>query len=254
MLPTGSGPGDGSALCTGTHTERVTFKGWPTEALDFYEHLEADNSKTFWQAHKAQYDEAVRAPMEALLAELEPEFGPGKIFRPNRDVRFSADKSPYKTHIGGYLESGGYIQLSADGLSCGNGMYQLAPDQLDRYRAAVAEDVSGAELERVIAAVENTAKGKDGPKVFGRDSLKSAPRGYPKDHPRIELLRHKGLVAWQEWEPAAWLGTRAAYTRITAFLHASRPLRDWLDGHVGLRATWSVKDRRRVDGGSMKGR
>ncbi|MEE1785279.1 DUF2461 domain-containing protein [Streptomyces sp. SP17BM10] len=206
----------------------MTFSGWPVEALEFYEHLEADNSKTFWQAHKDRYDEAVRAPMEELLAELEPEFGPGKIFRPNRDVRFSADKSPYKTHIGAHLEAGGYVQLSADGLACGNGMYQLAADQLERYRAAVAEDVSGAELERVIARVE-----KDGPKVFGRDSLKSAPRGYPKDHPRIELLRHKGLVAWQEWPPAKWLGTRAALTRIAAFLRASQPLRDWLDGHVG---------------------
>ncbi|MEU8922275.1 DUF2461 domain-containing protein [Kitasatospora sp. NPDC048545] len=206
----------------------MTFKGWPDEALDFYEHLEADNSKTFWQAHKGQYDHAVRAPMEHLLADLEPEFGPGKIFRPNRDVRFSADKSPYKTHIGAHLESGGYVQLSADGLACGNGMYRLAPDQLERYRAAVAEDVTGAELERVIARVE-----RDGPQVLGRDSLKTAPRGYPKDHPRIELLRHKGLVAWQEWEPATWLGTRAAHTRITGFLRASRPLRDWLDGHVG---------------------
>ncbi|MFE2413115.1 DUF2461 domain-containing protein [Kitasatospora sp. NPDC059408] len=206
----------------------MTFSGWPAEALEFYEHLEADNSKTFWQAHKDRYDEAVRAPMEELLAELEPEFGPGKIFRPNRDVRFSADKSPYKTHIGAHLEAGGYVQLSADGLACGNGMYQLAADQLERYRAAVAEDVSGAELERVIARVE-----KDGPRVFGRDSLKSAPRGYPKDHPRIELLRHKGLMAWQEWPPAKWLGTRTAHTRIAAFLRASQPLKDWLDGHVG---------------------
>ncbi|MFE6053720.1 DUF2461 domain-containing protein [Kitasatospora sp. NPDC056446] len=206
----------------------MTFSGWPTEALDFYEHLEADNSKTFWQAHKARYEDAVRAPMERLLADLEPEFGQGKVFRPNRDVRFSADKSPYKTHIGAYLEGGGYIQLSADGLACGNGMYRLAPDQLERYRVAVAEDVGGAELERVIARVE-----RDGPLVLGRDSLKSAPRGYPKDHPRIGLLRHKGLVAWQEWEPAQWLGTRAAYSRITGFLHASQPLRDWLDGHVG---------------------
>ncbi|MGW4893866.1 DUF2461 domain-containing protein [Kitasatospora sp. NPDC004240] len=206
----------------------MTFHGWPAEALDFYEQLEADNSKTFWQSHKGWYEQAVRGPMEDLLAELEPEFGPGKIFRPNRDVRFSADKSPYKTHIGAHLEAGGYVQLSADGLACGNGMYRLASDQLERYRAAVAEDVSGAELERVIAAVR-----ADGPQVVGRDSLRSAPRGWPKDHPRIELLRHKGLVAWQEWPPAQWLGTRTAYRRITDFLRASQPLRDWLDDHVG---------------------
>ncbi|MEV4557387.1 DUF2461 domain-containing protein [Kitasatospora sp. NPDC049285] len=204
------------------------FRGWPAEALEFYEHLEADNSKSFWSAHRAVYDEAVRAPMEALLVRLEPEFGPGKVFRPNRDVRFSADKSPYKTHIGGYLESGGYVQLSADGLACGLGYYQLATDQLARYRTAVAEDVAGAELERVVARVR-----ADGPAVVGRDSLKTAPRGFPKDHPRIELLRHKGLIAWQEWEPAAWLGTPKAYDRITGFLHAARPLHEWLENHVG---------------------
>ncbi|MFD9125101.1 DUF2461 domain-containing protein [Kitasatospora sp. NPDC059571] len=206
----------------------MTFEGWPAEALEFYEQLEADNSKTFWTAHKERYEEVVRGPMADLLDALEDDWGPGKIFRPYRDVRFSADKTPYKTHIGAYLEAGGYIQLSADGLACGNGLYQLAPDQLARYRAAVAEDVSGAELERVIAAVE-----KAGPAVVGRDPLKSAPRGYTKDHPRIGLLRNKGLVAWQEWPPAAWLGTPEAYRRITAFLRASQPLKDWLDGHVG---------------------
>ncbi|WP_405019655.1 DUF2461 domain-containing protein [Kitasatospora sp. NBC_00070] len=206
----------------------MTFEGWPAEALEFYEQLETDNSRIFWQAHKSRYEQDVRAPMAALLEALEPEFGPGKIFRPNRDVRFSADKSPYKTHVGGYLQGGGYIQLSADGLACGNGMYQLATDQLARYRAAVAEDVSGAELLRVIAAVEAA-----GPKVHGRDALKTAPRGFAKDHPRIELLRNKGLVAWQEWEPAAWLGTARALDRIAGFLRASQPLMAWLDGHVG---------------------
>lgn len=168
----------------------MTFSGWPAAALDFYEHLEADNSKTFWQAHKEQYDNDVRTPMELLLAELEPEFGLGKIFRPNRDVRFSADKSPYKTHIGAHLETGGYVQLSADGLACGNGMYQLAPDQLDRYRAAVAEDVSGAELERVIAAVE-----QDGPQVHGRDSSRPLRAVSPR------TTRGSSCCATRAWSP-----------------------------------------------------
>ncbi|KDN82668.1 DUF2461 domain-containing protein [Kitasatospora cheerisanensis] len=204
------------------------FRGWPAEALEFYEHLEADNSRTFWTEHRARYEEQVRAPMEALLARLEPEFGPGKIFRPHRDVRFSADKSPYKTHIGAVLESGGYVQLSADGLACGLGYYHLASDQLAAYRTAVAEDVTGAELERVVAAVRGA-----GPEVVGRDSLKTAPRGYPKDHPRIELLRHKGLIAWQQWEPAPWLGTAGACDRVVEFLHAAAPLHAWLENHVG---------------------
>ena len=206
----------------------MTFRGWPSEALEFYEGLAADNSKTYWTAHQTLYEEGVREPMQELLAALEPEFGPGKIFRPYRDVRFSKDKSPYKTHLGAWLEAGGYVQLSADGLAAGCGMYQLESDQLERYRKAVAGDRTGKQLTDVIAAIEQAGIG-----VHGHGSLKSAPRGYPKDHPRAELLRHKGLTTWQEWAPAAWLGTAKAQTRLVGFLRTSRPLREWLDDHVG---------------------
>jgi len=206
----------------------VTFRGWPSEALEFYEGLTADNSKTYWTTHKAIYETQVYAPMAELLAALEPEFGPGKIFRPYRDVRFSSDKTPYKTHLGAWLRAGGYLQLSADGLAAGCGMYEMAPDQLDRYRRAVADDRTGEELTAVIGVIEKARIG-----VQGHGTLKIAPRGYPKDHPRVDLLRHKGLTTWREWQPAAWLGTAAAKTRIVDFLRTSRPLRQWLDENVG---------------------
>jgi len=209
-------------------THPVTFRGWPSQALEFYEGLTADNSKTYWTDHKAVYDTQVHAPMVELLAALEPEFGPGKIFRPYRDVRFSADKTPYKTHLGAWLEAGGYLQLSAEGLAAGCGMYQMAPDQLDRYRRAVADERTGKELAALIATIEQARVA-----VRGHSSLKTAPSGYPKDHPRLELLRHKGLTTWKEWPPAAWLGTAAAKTRIVEFLRTSRPLREWLDVTVG---------------------
>src|SRR4030095_17029930 len=187
----------------------MAFRGWPMEALDFFEGLEADNSKTYWTENKAIYDEKVYARMAALVSELEPEFGEGKIFRPYRDVRFSADKSPYKTAIAATVERGGYIHLSAKGLGAGNGMWMMAPDQLDRYRRAVADDRTGKELQRGIRAV---ARNKI--HVSGHDSLKTVPRGSPKDHPRADLLRNKGLVAWKDWPPAAWLAKPAAKTRI----------------------------------------
>ncbi|OLB75872.1 MAG: TIGR02453 family protein [Actinobacteria bacterium 13_2_20CM_2_71_6] len=209
----------------------MAFRGWPTEALEFYEGLEADNSKTYWTEHKPVYDQHVYAPMVALLAELEPEFGGGKIFRPNRDVRFSADKSPYKTAIAATLENGGYLQFSARGLGAGAGMYMMAADQLDRYRQAVADDGTGGELEKLIADIE-----RHGIEVTGHDRLKTAPKGYPKDHPRVELLRHKGVIAWQQWPVAAWLGTAAAKKRVAEFLRVSRPLQDWLDTRVGTSA------------------
>ena len=206
----------------------MAFNGWPAEALEFYEGLAADNSKTYWTAHKACYERDVHAPMTELLAELEAEFGEGRIFRPYRDVRFSADKSPYKTAIGATLADGGYLQLSAKGLAAGSGMYQMAPDQLDRYRRAVAGDLTGDELQKVIAVV-----GEHGIEVQGHQSLKSAPRGYPKDHPRADLLRHKGLIAWQEWAADAWLGTPEAGDRVAGFFRSTRPLSDWLNRHVG---------------------
>jgi uncharacterized protein (TIGR02453 family) len=206
----------------------MKFSGWPIEAVEFYEGLAADNSKTYWTAHKSVYDESVYAPMAALLAELEGEFGPGKIFRPYRDVRFSKDKTPYKTAIYATLESGGYVGFRAEGLTVGRGYYRMAPDQVERYRVAVADDTTGPELVAVMAKL---AKGQV--TVEGSESLRSAPRGYPKDHPRIDLLRHRGLFAWRSWPVGAWLGTAGAKKRVVDFLRAAQPLQSWLDDRVG---------------------
>ncbi|HEX6476993.1 MAG TPA: DUF2461 domain-containing protein [Acidimicrobiales bacterium] len=205
----------------------MAFRGWPAEAIEFYEGLEADNSKTYWQAHKAEYEQLVQQPMQQLMAELAPEFGEGRIFRPYRDIRFSADKSPYKTAMAASLASGGYIQLSADGLGAGCGMYVLDADQLDRYRRAVVDDLSGAKLASIIAATA-----KRGIEVTAHETLKTAPRGFPRDHPRAELLRRKGLVTWKQWQVGNWLGTSQAKKRVVDFLRASAPLKEWLATHV----------------------
>src|SRR5215467_16327617 len=130
----------------------MSFQGWPEEALDFYEGLEADNSKAYWTAHKAVYEEKVRGPMAELLEELAPEFGESKIFRPYRDIRFSHDKTPYKTHIGATLGSTRYVQLSADGLSAGAGRWHLESAELSQYRAGVAGP-DGAELAAIVAGL-----------------------------------------------------------------------------------------------------
>jgi uncharacterized protein (TIGR02453 family) len=206
----------------------MAFRGWPAEALEFYEGLEADNSKAYWTAHKAVYEERVRRPMAELLDELSAEFGPGKIFRPNRDVRFSADKSPYKTSIAATLERGGYVQLSARGLAAGRGIYVMASDQLARYRQAVDAEPTGAKLATLVVDA-----GVLGIEITGHERLKTAPKGYPRDHPRAELLRYKGLIAWQQWPVAAWLGTAKAKAKLVEFLHRCQPLTDWLDSHVG---------------------
>jgi uncharacterized protein (TIGR02453 family) len=209
----------------------MTFQGWPAEALEFYEGLEADNTKSYWAANKASYDEMVLGPMVELLDELAPEFGETKIFRPYRDVRFSKDKSPYKTHLGGVLggvQGGGYLQLSANGLAAAHGMYEMAPGQLDSYRRAVVADATGEQLAQIVESVR-----RHDIEVHCREMLKTAPRGYRPDHPRIELLRHKGLWAWKQWPVEPWLGTPAAKQRVTGFLVATRPLAEWLNAYVG---------------------
>ena len=205
----------------------MTFKGWPIEAVEFYEGLQADNSKVFWQEHKAVYERCVRGPMEQLLAELAEEFGAGKLFRPYRDVRFSADKTPYKTNCAATLGTG-YVSFSADGLSVGGGLYMPDPAALQRYRDAVDDEKSGSQLAEIVAALRAA-----GYQVMAHEVLKTAPKGFHKDHPRIELLRHKGVAMMKDWPVGAWLGTAKAKDRVIATLRAGAPLNGWLSRYVG---------------------
>jgi uncharacterized protein (TIGR02453 family) len=205
----------------------MAFKGWPVEAVEFYEGLEADNTKTYWQAHKAVYERCVKAPMDELLAELAEDYGAGRVFRPYRDVRFSPDKSPYKLSCAAHLP-GGYVSFSADELFVGSGLYMPDADQLKRLRAAIDDDNSGSKLESIVYLLR-----KDGYDVGAHEVLKTAPKGYPKDHRRIELLRHKGIVMSKSWPVGAWLGTRKARSRVVACLDSARPLNAWLQRHVG---------------------
>src|SRR5437764_10559168 len=133
--------------------------------------------------------------MEAMLIELSEKFGGEvKMFRQNRDIRFSRDKSPYKTNTYGILHGsdipaqGLYASISAHGLVAGSGYHTMARDQLDRFRDSVADDRRGPKLVAAAARAE-----KAGLELWG-ESLATAPRGYPKDHPRIELLRRKNLI------------------------------------------------------------
>jgi len=206
----------------------MTFRGWPEEAIEFFDGLEVDNTKTYWLDHKSVYEASVRRPMEELLASLEREFGEGRIFRPYRDVRFSKDKSPYKTNIAATQAKGGYISLSSQGLGCGSGMYMMASDQLERYRAAIDANASGRKIEKIVADLR-----KKKIEVSAHDELKSAPRGYDKGHPRIDLLRLKGLIAWKQWRVGAWLGTAKPKDRIVEFLHTVKPMNAWLQANVG---------------------
>ena len=207
----------------------MAFRGIPAEAFDFYEGLAADNSKAYWTEHRHLYDECVRAPLEALLEDAAGEFGPGRLFRPNRDVRFSHDKSPYKTNQGAVAERDGavsYVSVSSEGLFAGSGWYHLGKVQLDRYRRAV-DGTAGQALVDIVGDLEGAGY------TIGGEALKRAPRGYAPDHPRVRLLRHKGLYASRSWPPAAWMGTRTAFDRVAETWRTAGPLNDWLATNVG---------------------
>ena len=203
------------------------FSGFPEQALLFYEGLEADNSKAYWSDHRDQYERAVKAPMEALLADLAAEFGPAKLFRPYRDVRFSNDKTPYKTHAAAVVEGQGslYVQLGADGLYVGGGYWHTQSDQVQRLRAAVADDLSGRRLQEVLDTL-------DGWEVIG-ERLKRLPKPHAAEHPRADLLHHKSLAAGLRFEPAEWLHEPECGTRVAQAWRQVLPLNAWLDQHVG---------------------
>jgi uncharacterized protein (TIGR02453 family) len=206
----------------------VEFTGFPVAALDFYDDLEVDNTRSFWEAHKRVYQDSVQAPMKALCAALEPEFGDAKVFRPHRDVRFAKDKTPYKTHQGAFVRvgprTGWYVEVSARGVRTGAGFYEADSAGLAAFRAGIDDDRSGPRLERVLRTLERA-----GFEISG-DRLKTTPRGYPRDHPRIELLRHRQLFAGRShgFEPV--IHTPALADLVREDWRALRPLVDWLAG------------------------
>jgi uncharacterized protein (TIGR02453 family) len=210
------------------------FEGFPPEVCVWFEGLEADNTREYFAATRDFFERSVRGQLEALLAELSARFeGQVKLFRQHRDVRFSPDKSPYKTHTYGILHGpevagqGLYASISARGLVAGAGYHVMARDQLERYRDHVADDRHGPELEKLLARAS-----KADLEVWG-ESLATAPRGYPRDHERIELLRRKSLFL------GATLPSRSGITRADGLRFVSRtwraaaPVTGWLDEHVG---------------------
>jgi uncharacterized protein (TIGR02453 family) len=209
----------------------MTFRGFPPEALEFYEELVADNSKAFWADNKHRYSEHVKAPMVELGEALD-DYGPFHMFRPHNDLRFSKNKPPYKTHQGGYGEleggSGYYMQLSAEGLMLGAGYFFMAKDQLKRFRDAVVADNTGAEIEALVAEAKKRRY-----TIGAIGELKTAPRGYDKTHPRIELIRRKGLLLSKEIGAPKWLNTPQVEKKIRECWGGAKDVCGWLDSHVG---------------------
>lgn len=207
------------------------FAGFPEPALEFYEGLQADNSKAYWEDHKLVYEASVKRPMQALLDDLGPEFGEAKFFRPYRDVRFSKDKTPYKTAaaaaIGDDVQGGLYVQLSASGLLMAGGAHGLANDQARRLRAAAADERPGTALVALLARLRDQGFTVEG------ERLKRIPGEFAQDHPCADLLTLKTLWAFRLMEPGEWLHTEQAREAVATAWRQVQPLNDWLRQHVG---------------------
>jgi uncharacterized protein (TIGR02453 family) len=210
------------------------FEGFGPAVQEWFTGLEADNSRAYFAARRDFFDTAVRGQMEALLTECSETFGGDvRMFRQHRDIRFSPDKSPYKTNTYGLILGsdlallGLYASISADGLVAGAGYHTMARDQLDRYREAVADARPGSELVDLVAAARQA-----GLELWG-ETLATAPRGYPRDHERIDLLRHKSLTLGARLAFGRGISRDAGLGFVSDTWQTAAPVTGWLDTHVG---------------------
>jgi uncharacterized protein (TIGR02453 family) len=224
--------GEEARVMTTADARIGSFEGFGERALDFYEGLAADNSRSYWQDNQDVYREHVAGPLQALAAELAVEFGEPKIFRPYRDLRFSADKRPYQEHASMSVsrdDGGGlYLALSADGLLLAGGYYRPSRDQLERFRQLQDDPEMVADLDAELAALAERRY-----PLEEHGMLKGAPRGWARDHPRIELLRRTRLVVGARHEPAEWLHTPACLGVLREGWRVAQTWNAWLRANVG---------------------
>lgn len=221
------------------------FSGLSPDLIPYLVDLEDHNDKDWFNAHKDRYTRAWLEPAVAFVDALLPRITTlsppihgearvnGSIWRIQRDIRFSKDKTPYKTHqafrfwYGNDKKAGAgfYVRVSEGGAGLGAGLFHMERDQLERYREVVASP-EGATLQRLIDGLK--AAGWD----VGGEATKRVPRGYDADHPRAELLKHKGLYVIRETQPDPRFFTPEAIDVVVDAFQAAAPLATWLQTHV----------------------
>ena len=226
----------------------TTFQGFGEDCFDFYDGLAADPTKAYWDERKPLWLAAVREPVEALVADLEPTFGRAKVFRPNRDVRFAKDKRPYKDHQGAVIEADGsgalYVQVSARGMLVAGGMWQMAPDQVARWREACGTASSLPVLLEKLGAVPAGEPPTAEPAwSLPEPTLVRVPKPYDTAHPMADLLRCRQVSLSKAYAPAEWMHTPQAAEVVARDWTELQALREWLAAHVGAsRAQEPVRD------------
>jgi uncharacterized protein (TIGR02453 family) len=219
------------------------FAGFPPATLKFLRALAKNNDRTWFEAHRAEFESEVMDPardfinaLGARLTRLAPMIvaeprTDRSIFRLHRDVRFSKDKSPYKTHLGILLwdgaapkmESAGfYLHVEPGQIFIGMGMHIFSKSALPAYREAVADKRRGAALARILAKLEKAGYG------IGTQHYKRVPRGIDPEHPRADLLRHNGLHVEWKLKASEVIGSPALVNLCHSHFKAYAPLHRWL--------------------------
>lgn len=208
-----------------------TFHGFGKDFVKYYLTLEEHNNREWFHANRAMYDTNVAFPLKALAGELETDYSPVKVFRPYRNVRFWPDLPPLNEHASLIANTVGnaayYVRIDADGLLLGCGTWQPTKNQLTTFRQLADSDSGAKEIRKVLAKVK-----KAGFELTTENALKSAPRGFDKDHPHIDLLRLKSLALSQHWAPEPWLYSRECLMHITTAWKAASPWVDWLRANL----------------------
>ncbi|MBC7591194.1 MAG: DUF2461 domain-containing protein [Salinibacterium sp.] len=207
----------------------MTFEGFGPKALDFFDRVKKDNTKTFFEAHRDDYNTHIRQPMEDLLGVAEAKYGTGRVTRPHRDVRFSANKEPYRINASMWAGTVGgvYLSLTLDGLEVGGGLYGPTRDQRERARTAIdAQPRAASTLNDIVETLASQGFEMAGP------SLTTAPRGYDKENPNISLLRLKHFAA------LVTLPVAAPAAEIFETWSRVEPLIEWSEKYVGPALSW----------------
>jgi uncharacterized protein (TIGR02453 family) len=232
-----------------TPSQSQRFAGFPDEAIQFFLELQAEQSRTWFKAHQAEFVEYCRRPLELLVYELqdrladvyphiktvEPHF-----FRIQRDTRFAKDKAPYKNNVAADLPirvrgegddqhttPGLYLSFGLDGEFVAIGSWHMPPEVLSRYRAQLDDRRLGNQLK---SAVDKLLA--DGWQLASMETLKRVPPPYPQDHPCGELLKHKGLAL--SVQPTEGISATPAFADwIEAKLRDASGVVRWLERNLG---------------------
>jgi uncharacterized protein (TIGR02453 family) len=221
----------------------MAFEGFPESGLAFLRDLAAHNDRDWFEEHRAAWDAGIVPAMLAWCSDLAerlhdvmprlvfvPRVG-GSLYRLNRDIRFSRDKRPYKSHAAALMWEGSsekhdapgvYLHVSPAEVIFGGGLYVFEENRLDRFRKLLHHESSAERLTAALAAAKKAGLKPEG------EQLVKPPRGFNPEGAFADLARYKGLVVGKTVKPARWLHSKEALDRSEAAARAYAPLHAWL--------------------------